>query len=177
MCDSQASAGSSSSHGAAARQARAEALARLQAAGEEWWDQIEVSVPWSAVSAIYHGRDDSWNGYITEATEVDDALQSYYTLEDGLEGDTLICVSGSELAGLVAFGEHGLRIQCAEIDAEVAVAAAGTSTGGAAGAGKRGRPKGAKNKPKAGGGGASGRGRSGADDDEQLDPLGELCLA
>ena len=42
--------------------ARADALERLHAAGDDWWDGIEVTVPWAAVSAAHAARDDTWVG-------------------------------------------------------------------------------------------------------------------
>ena len=62
--------------------ARGEALARLQAADNDWWDGIEVTVPWAAVSAAHAARDDTWVGIITDAVENSNPLNSQFTIED-----------------------------------------------------------------------------------------------
>ena len=128
----------------ASAEARAAALARLQAAGDDWWEGAEVRVPWAAVSEAMAARRDSWVGYITEATEEDDAMDSCYTVEDGWESEMMLCLSGRELAGVVGFGAHGVRCSCANIDEEVAAGAAAAHSAGASvsnGGGKQGRPR------------------------------------
>ena len=65
-----------------AYEARAEALSRLQATDPDWWDGIEVNIPWAAAGTAYAQRADSWLGIITEVLEEADALDSSYTIED-----------------------------------------------------------------------------------------------
>ena len=71
---------------------RAKALNDLQASSEDWWEDLEVSVPWAAVDESMEGRRDSWQAMITDVTEEDDALDSMFTLEDGIESDTSVCL-------------------------------------------------------------------------------------
>ena len=155
--------------------ARADALARLQETDNDWWDGVEVAVPWAAVSAAHAARDDTWVGIITDAVEKSNSLNSQYTIEDPEFEDEQIVVSGAALAGLEGFGDHDVRVSCDEIDAEVEAAPAGQpqqsqqQPAAPAAAKPRGRPKGSKNKPKAGNSAAA------SAEDIDIDPLGALC--
>ena len=154
---------------------RCNALSRLQDAGEDWWDGTDVVVPWAAVSKRMAGRKDTWLGTITDALEKANALDSTFTVEDPEMEDEQVVLTGWQLAGLEGFGQHDVRVQCAEIDAEVE---AGPLPGAqpkppAAVASKpRGRPKGSKNKASAGASAAVARAEAEADG---VDPLGLMC--
>ena len=151
---------------------RAKCLCRLQETEDDWWDGVEVNVPWAAAGAAYSQRADSWLGIISDVVEADNALDSNFTIEDPGDPDDAVIVTGAQLAGLEGFGEHDARIQCAEIDEEVAAADVGAPAAAApvAAAPKRkGRPKGSKNKAKDGAAGATARAEAEADG---IDPLG-----
>eukprot|EP00966_Prymnesium_polylepis_P159042 3675600-Prymnesium_polylepis.1 len=98
---------------------RAAALCRLQAAQEDWWDGVQVDVPWAAVDDSMARRADTWLGIITECDEADDVLDSIFTIEHEEDEETVLCIDGHELAGLVGFGIRGVQCLVAEIDAEV----------------------------------------------------------
>ena len=152
-------------------QLRAAALCRLQAAENDWWDGIQVDVPWATVDDSMGGRSDTWLGIITDCEEADDALNSTYTFEHEEDDETVVFVDGRELAGLVGFGARCAQCSVAEIDAEVDAAQQRTD-GGSAGPRPRGRPKGSKYKPKDGAAAADARAETEADG---IDPLGGLC--
>ena len=118
------SASASSASADAAYDARIAMLSALQEADDEWWDGVEVNVPWAAVGKAYAGRKDLWLGTITDAIEADDPLDSAYTLEDPEIDDEPVVVNGLQLLGLEGFGNDDVRIQCAEFDAEAAKPAA-----------------------------------------------------
>ena len=154
---------------------RAQTLCRLQEAEDEWWDGVEVNVPWAAAGATYHQRADHWLGIITDAVENDNSLDSEFTIESPDDPDDAVVVTGAELAGLVGFGKHGARIECAEIDEELAAVGTGASAAEAAEAAaakRRGRPKGSKKKGKDGTARATARAEAEADG---IDPLGAFC--
>ena len=152
-------------------QRRAAALARLQRATEDWWDGVQVDVPWAAVCDSMHKRRDTWLGVITDCEDTDDVLNSTFTIEHVDDDETVVCVDGRELAGLVGFGDHSVQCLVAEIDDEVDAEqrrAAGAPTEPK----KRGRPKGSRNQPKDGAAAAAARAEDEADG---IDPLGGLC--
>ena len=155
-----------------AYEVRAKSLCKLQETEDDWWDGIEVNVPWAAAGAAYAKRADAWLGIISDVVEKDNALDSEFTIEDPDDPDDAVVITGAQLAGLEGFGEHDARIQCAEIDEEVAAADVGAPAAAApvAAAPKRkGRPKGSKNKAKDGASGATTRAEAEADG---IDPLG-----
>ena len=150
---------------------RGAAILRLFAADEEWWDGVEVDVPWAAVCDGMDARRDTWLGIITDCDTAEDLLDSTFTIEHEEDDETVVHMDGRELAGLVGFGKHGAQCLVAEIDAEVDAEqhrAAGTS----AAPKKRGRPAGSKNKPKPGAGTAAARAEAEADG---VDPFAGLC--
>uniref|UniRef100_A0A7S3APY8 Uncharacterized protein n=1 Tax=Haptolina ericina TaxID=156174 RepID=A0A7S3APY8_9EUKA len=126
---------------------RVAALCRLFAADEDWWDGVEVDVPWAAVCDAMDNREDTWLGVITDCDTADDVLDSTFTIEHEEDDETVVFVDGRELAGLVGFGKHDALCLIAEIDAEVE-AEQRRVTGAPTGPKPRGRPKGSKNKPK-----------------------------
>ena len=132
-------------------------------------------LPWAAAGSAYAQRADCWLGIISDVVEKDNALDSEYTIEDPGDPDDAVVVSGAQLAGLEGFGNHDARIECAEIDDEVAdpTPILVDSSGAPAAAPKpRGRPKGSKNKPKDGSARAAARAEADADG---IDPLGAFC--
>ena len=150
---------------------RAEAICRLHAAEEDWWDGNQVDVPWAAVCSSMSKRRDTWLGTVTDCESADNVLDSTFTVEHDDDDETTVCIDGRELAGLVGFGDHGVQCLVAEIDAEVDAEqqrAVGTATMPK----KRGRPAGSKNKAKAGAAGAAARAENEADG---IDPLAGLC--
>ena len=166
---------SAAARAADASDARAQVLSRLQESETDWWDGVEVNVPWAAASSAYAKRADCWLGIISDVVEKDNALDSEYTIEDPGDPDDAVVVSGAQLAGLEGFGNHDARIECAEIDDEVAdpTPILVDSSGAPAAAPKpRGRPKGSKNKPKDGSARAAARAEADADG---IDPLGAFC--
>ena len=93
-----------------AYEARAQCLCRLQDTVDDWWDGVEVNVPWAAAGAAYAQRADLWLGIITEAIEEDNALDSQFTIEDPGDPDDAVVVTGAQLAGIEGFGKHDARI-------------------------------------------------------------------
>jgi hypothetical protein len=150
---------------------RAEAICRLQAAEDNWWDGVQVDVPWAAVCDSMAKRRDTWLGIITDCEETDDILNSTFTIEHQEDDDTVVFVDGRELAGLVGFGDHGVQCLVSQIDAEVD-AEQQRAAGAPAVPKKRGRPKGSKNKAKDGAAAAAARAEDEADG---IDPLGGIC--
>ena len=152
-------------------QQRAAALSRLFAADEEWWDGVEVDVPWAAISDSMDARRDTWLGTITDYEPAANVLDATFTIEHEEDDETVVHVDGRELAGLVTFGRH--RVQClvAEIDAEVD-AEKQRAVGASAVPKKKGRPAGSKNKAKTTGAAAAAHIENEADG---IDPLGGLC--
>ena len=100
-------------------QQRAAALSRLHAAQEDWWDGVQVDVPWAAVDDSMHRGTDTWLGIITDCEDTDDVSNSTYTIEHEEDDETVVFVDGRELADLVGFGDRGLQCLIAEIDADV----------------------------------------------------------
>ena len=82
---------------AGANDARVDALGRLQAVNNDWWDGVEVTMPWAAVSDAHWGRSDTWVGMITDAVEQHDVLNSTFTVEDPEFEDEQVCISGAQL--------------------------------------------------------------------------------
>jgi len=94
---------------------RGAALSRLFDADEEWWDGIEVDVPWAAVCDGMDSRRDTWLGVITDCDTADNVLDSIFTIENEDDDETVVHVDSRELAGLVAFGKHGVQCLVGEI--------------------------------------------------------------
>jgi hypothetical protein len=155
-------------------QLRADALSRLRDVQDDWWDGVQVDVPWAAVCDSMDKRRDTWLGTITDCEEMDDVLNSTYTIQHEEDEDTVVFVDGRELAGLVGFGHHAVQCMVAEIDAEVD-AAQQPSDGATAAPKTRGRPKGSKNKPKDGAAAAAVAAARAEDEADGIDPLGGLC--
>eukprot|EP00966_Prymnesium_polylepis_P068032 1581299-Prymnesium_polylepis.1 len=88
---------------------RGAALSRLFTADEDWWDGAEVDVPWAAVCDGMDARTDTWLGTITDCDTADNVLDSSFTIEHEDDDETVVHVDGRELAGLVAFGRHGMQ--------------------------------------------------------------------
>lgn len=150
---------------------RASALRRLHDADASWWDGIEVDVPWAAVDGTMSRRRDTWLGIITDFEDAADVLDSVFTIEHEEDDETVVHLDGRELAGLVAFGDHGAMCGIAEIDAEVDEAKR-RSRGAPAAKKRRGRPTGSKNKPRGEASAAAAREEAEADG---IDPLAGLC--
>ena len=89
-----------------AYEVRAKSLCKLQETEDDWWDGIEVNVPWAAAGAAYAKRADAWLGIISDVVEKDNALDSEFTIEDPDDPDDAVVITGAQLAGLEGFGEH-----------------------------------------------------------------------
>jgi hypothetical protein len=90
-------------------QLRAAALCRLQAAENDWWDGIQVDVPWATVDDSMGGRSDTWLGIITDCEEADDALNSTYTFEHEEDDETVVFVDGRAPFAVRVTGSRGMR--------------------------------------------------------------------
>ena len=70
MPSKKASASKAAESSANTDNGRAQALAILQEAENNWWDSVEVTVPWAAISSTHAARTDTWVGIITDAAEM-----------------------------------------------------------------------------------------------------------
>jgi len=52
-----------------AYKARAKCLCKLPEAEDDWWEGVEVNVPWAAAGAAYSQRADAWLGFLSEVVE------------------------------------------------------------------------------------------------------------
>ena len=55
---------SATSHADDVFDAKAQVLSRLQELEDDWWDGVEVNVPWAAAGSAYAKRADCWLGII-----------------------------------------------------------------------------------------------------------------